>query len=256
MKTRMRTLIRCASMTIVLMASWVGVASAQNAIEIVRRADQNVRGESSEAELVMTIVRPSWTRSISMKAWSMGTQYSMVYITAPARDAGTSFLKRRNEIWNWVPNIGRTVKLPPSMMMQSWMGSDFTNDDLVRESSIVDDYTHTLLGDSTVAGLSCYNIELIPKPDAPVVWDRILVWISKDDYLHLRSEFYDEFGELVNIMTGGQVKVFDGRKIPSRMEMIPVEKKGHKTVMEYKKLTFKTQLKEDFFTVPNLRRLH
>ncbi len=252
----MYTRIKSVALAVALLLAMGEIAFAQSAVEIVRRADLNMRGESSESEIVMTILRPNWTRSITMKGWSLGTHYSMVYITAPARDAGTSFLKRRNEIWNWVPNIGRTVKLPPSMMMQSWMGSDFTNDDLVRESSIVDDYTHTLLGEETIEGLRCHKIEMKPKPDAPVVWDRILVWISTDDYLQLRSEFYDEFGELVNIMVGSDVKVFDGRKIPSRMEMIPVEKKGHKTVMEYKKLTFKTNLKEDFFSVANMRRVN
>jgi outer membrane lipoprotein-sorting protein len=252
----MKLLIRWAAITVAMLVVASATTHAQSAIEIVRKADLNMRGESSESEIVMTIVRPNWSRAITMKGWSMGTQYSMVYITAPARDAGTSFLKRRNEIWNWVPNIGRTVKLPPSMMMQSWMGSDFTNDDLVRESSIVDDYTHTLLGEDTIEGFSCHKIEMKPKPDAPVVWDRVLVWISKDDYLQLRSEFYDEFGALVNIMVGSDVKVFDGRKIPSRLEMIPVDKKGHKTIMEYKKLTFKTNLKEDFFSVANMRRVN
>ncbi len=255
----MKTTVRLIAIVAMLLAGTSSAAcaqGAQSALEIVRKADLNMRGESSESEIVMTIIRPNWTRSITMKGWSIGTQYSMVYITSPARDAGTSFLKRRNEIWNWVPNIGRTVKLPPSMMMQSWMGSDFTNDDLVRESSIVEDYTHALLGEATIEGLVCYKIEMKPKPDAPVVWDRVVVWISKDDYLQLRSEFYDEFGELVNILVGSDVKVFDGRKIPSRLEMIPVEKKGHKTVMEYKKLTFKTNLKEDFFSVANMRRVN
>ena len=252
----MKSLIRVTAITAILLAVSAQLIFAQSALEIVRKADLNMRGESSESEIVMTIVRPNWIRSITMKGWSIGTHYSMVHITAPARDAGTSFLKRRNEIWNWVPNIGRTVKLPPSMMMQSWMGSDFTNDDLVRESSIVEDYTHALLGDATIEGLICHKIEMKPKPDAPVVWDRVVVWISKDDYLQLRSEFYDEFGELVNIMVASDVKVFDGRKVPSRIEMIPVEKKGHKTVMEYKKLTFKTNLKEDFFSVANMRRVN
>jgi len=252
----MKTCFTFTAATLLLMALSTQLVVAQSALEIVRKADLNLRGESSESEIVMTIVRPTWTRSITMKAWSMGTQYSLVYITAPARDAGTSFLKRRNEIWNWVPNIGRTIKLPPSMMMQSWMGSDFTNDDLVRESSIVEDYTHTLLGEASIDGYNCHMIEMKPKPDAPVVWDRVVVWISMDDYLQLRSEFYDEFGELVSIMVGSDVKVFDGRKIPSRLEMIPVQKKGQKTVMEYKKLTFRTNLKEDFFSVANMRRVN
>ncbi|MDZ7808203.1 MAG: outer membrane lipoprotein-sorting protein [Gracilimonas sp.] len=119
-----------------------GILQAQNATEIVRKMDEKMRGESLEAEVTMTIVRPNWSREVSMKSWSRGTEYSMILITAPARDRGTAFLKRGNEIWNWVPSVGRTIKMPPSMMMQSWMGSDFTNDDLVRESSSVTDYDH------------------------------------------------------------------------------------------------------------------
>ncbi len=230
-------------------------AAGQDATEIVRRSDQNMRGESSVAEMVMTIVRPTWQRTVSLKSWSRGTELSLILITSPARDAGTAFLKRSSEIWNWVPNIGRTVKMPPSMMMQSWMGSDFTNDDLVRESSIVNDYTHRFVGDSTIAGMACHKIELIPKPDAPVVWGKVLMWISKADYLQLRAEFYDEDAYLVNVMTGSDVKTFDGRKIPSRMEMIPSGKPGHKTVMEYRSLDFDTGIGEDFFSVQNMRRV-
>lgn len=229
---------------------------SQTATEIVRRADQNMRGESSQAEMVMTIVRPTWQRSVSMKAWSKGNDYSLVYIMTPARDAGTAFLKRKNEIWNWVPNLGRTIKMPPSMMMQSWMGSDFTNDDLVKESSSVDDYTHRLLGESTIQGVDCYKIELIPRENAAIIWGKVLVWISKKEYLQLRAEFYDEKNKLINIMTGSEVKTFDGRKIPSKMEMIPVDKKGHKTIMEYKNLRFNQAIKDDFFSVANLRRVN
>lgn len=229
---------------------------SQTATEIIRRADQNMRGESSQAEMVMTIVRPTWQRSVSMKAWSKGNDYSLVYIMAPARDAGTAFLKRKNEIWNWVPNLGRTIKMPPSMMMQSWMGSDFTNDDLVKESSSVDDYTHRLLGASTIEGVDCYKIELIPIENAAIIWGKVLVWISKKEYLQLRAEFYDEKNKLINIMTGSEVKTFDGRKIPSKMEMIPVDKKGHKTIMEYKNLRFNQAIKDDFFSVANLRRVN
>ena len=109
--------------------------SAQSAEEIVREAYKKMEGESSRAEITMQIVRPSWERSVTMKSWSMGEDYSLILITAPARDEGTSFLMRENEIWNWLPDVNRTIKMPPSMMSQSWMGSDFSNNDLVRESS-------------------------------------------------------------------------------------------------------------------------
>lgn len=231
------------------------IASAQDATEIVQRADEKMRGESSKVEMDMTIVRPDWERTISMKAWNRGTDYSLILITAPARDEGTAYLKRENEIWNWVPNVGRTIKLPPSMMSQSWMGSDFTNDDLVRESSMVTDYEHELVGEETINGLDNYKIEMTPKPDAPVVWEKVIVWISKDEYLQLRSEFYDERGELVNTMEASEVTEFDGRQLPSRMEMIPADKEEHKTVLKYQSMNFNEDIPESFFTRQNMRRV-
>lgn len=228
---------------------------AQDATEIIRKMDEKMRGESLEAEMTMSIIRPSWERTISMKTWSRGTEFSLILITAPARDEGTAFLKRGNEIWNWVPNVGRTIKMPPSMMMQSWMGSDFTNDDLVRESSVVVDYEHVLAGEETINGYECYKVEMTPKPEAPVVWGRVDVWVSKDEYLQLRSEFYDEDGELINVMEGMNVKEFDGRLIPARLEMIPMDKEGHKTVMEYKSMKFNEEIPESFFSVQNMRRV-
>jgi outer membrane lipoprotein-sorting protein len=233
-----------------------GTIFAQDATEIIQKMDEKMRGESLKAEVRMTIVRPDWQRTISMKSWSRGTDYSLILITAPARDDGTAFLKRGNEIWNWVPNVGRTIKMPPSMMMQSWMGSDFTNDDLVRESSAVTDYEHELVGEEIIEGYECYKIEMTPKPDAPVVWERVDVWVSKEEYLQLRSEFYDEFGDLINVMKGMNVKEFDGRMIPSRMEMIPMDKEGHKTVMEYQSMEFNEGIPESFFSVQNMRRVN
>jgi len=232
-----------------------GVTLAQDATEIVRKMDEKMRGESLKAEVTMTIVRPDWSRQVTMESWSRGTEYSMILITAPARDEGTAFLKRGNEIWNWVPSVGRTIKMPPSMMMQSWMGSDFTNDDLVRESSAVTDYDHELVGEETIQGYECYKIEMKPKPDAPVVWTRVDVWISKEEYLELKAEFYDEFGVLINVMNGMEVKEFDGRMIPSKMEMIPMDEEGYKTILEYRSMEFNENIPQSFFSVQNMRRL-
>ena len=189
--------------------------------ELVREADEKIRGNSSSGIFTMTIERPGWSRSISMKNWSLGNEYSLIYITAPAKEKGQVFLKRKNEMWNWIPSIERMVKIPPSMMMQSWMGSDFTNDDLVKESSLVKDYTHLLLGEEKVQGYDCYKIELIPTEDAPVVWGKINMWISKKDKLWLKAEYYDEDGFLVNYETLSDIKKMDDRIIPCRMEMTP-----------------------------------
>jgi len=250
--------MRCktlAAITICLFLSFSGNVTAQDATDIIQRMDEKMRGESLKAEMSMTIVRPNWDRTISMKSWSRGNEYSLILITAPARDEGTAFLKRGNEIWNWVPSVGRTIKMPPSMMMQSWMGSDFTNDDLVRESSVVTDYDHELPGEETIAGYECYKIEMTPKPDAPVVWDRVDVWVSKDEYLQLKVEFYDEFGDLINVMEGKEVEKFDGRVIPSIMEMTPQDKEGHKTIIEYESMEFNEDIPERFFSVQNMRRV-
>jgi outer membrane lipoprotein-sorting protein len=149
MKTQKKIKPAILIMTILLAGSSL---QAQDPREIIRKVEDNMRGDASYSELTMTTERPRYTREISMKSWSLGEDYALILITAPARDKGTAFLKRGNEIWNYVPNIDRTVKMPPSMMAQSWMGSDFSNDDLVRGSSTIDDYTHTLLRSETVDG--------------------------------------------------------------------------------------------------------
>ncbi len=231
-------------------------ALAQTATEIITTMDEKLRGESSTAEITMTIVRPTWERSVSMKTWSKGTEYSLIYITSPARDEGIAYLKRDNEIWNWVPNIGRTVKLPPSMMMQSWMGSDFTNDDLVRESSVIKDYDHSFGADSTIEGHDCYQIILDPKPDAPVVWGQLKIWVTKDEFIQLRTEFFDEDGYLINLMEAFEIQDFDGRLLPGRMTMTPIEDPGNQTILEYQSMKFDERIRDSFFSVQNMKRVN
>jgi outer membrane lipoprotein-sorting protein len=233
----------------------ISSSSAQTAEEIVRQAYEKMEGESSRAQITMKIVRPNWDRSVSMKSWSLGEDYSLILITAPARDEGTSFLMRNNEIWNWLPDVNRTIKMPPSMMSQSWMGSDFSNNDLVRESSVITDYTYTLLEDETVDGYDCYKIEMIPKPDAPIVWARVVSFISKDEYLNLRVEYYDEDDEMVRVMTGSEVEQLGGRLLPTRMEMIPVEDEGNRTIITYQDIEFDIDISERFFSIQNMKRV-
>ena len=227
----------------------------QDASEIVRKADEKMRGESSRAEITMEIIRPIWKRTISLKAWSLGTEYSLILVTAPARDEGTAYLKRGNEIWNWLPDINRTIKMPPSMMSQSWMGSDFSNNDLVEESSIVTDYEHKLAGDSTLSGYASYKIQMNPKPQAPVVWGKLVSFISKDEYLQLRTEFYDEDLKLIKVMEGSEIKEMDGRTIPTKMEMKPMDEEGHKTVLIYSDIKFNIDISQNFFSIQNMKRI-
>lgn len=223
--------------------------------EIVQRSVDHLTGEYNQGELKMTIVRPSWSREITMKTWANGTDYSLILITGPARDKGTAFLKRDREIWNWQPRIDRIIKLPPSMMMQSWMGSDFTNDDLVRESDMADDYTQKYLGEETVEGRQAHKIELIPKEDAPVVWGKIISWIGKEEYLQLKSEFYDEDGYLVNTMHGKEIREIGGKILPTKLELIPEEDPDNRTVIEYLALNFDEPIPESFFSVQNMKKV-
>lgn len=231
------------------------ILNAQDIKEIIRKSDEKFRGTSSEGEMTMIIERPTWSREITMKNWSLGNEYSLIYITAPAKEKGQVFLKRENEMWNWVPNIERMIKIPPSMMMQSWMGSDFTNDDLVRESSIVHDYTHKLLGEEVIDGYNCYKAELTPLDDAPVVWGKVIIWVSKEEYYWLKSEYYDEDGFLVNTEILSEVKQMDDRKIPTRMEMIPADEPGNKTIIIFKNMKFSVKLDESFFSQQNMKRI-
>lgn len=228
---------------------------AQDATEIVRQANDRMQGESNQSEMVMQIVRPTWTREIAMKSWARGTEYSLVLVTAPARDQGSAFLKRKKELWNWQPTIDRVIKMPPSMMMQSWMGSDFTNDDLVKESSVVEDYTHSLEKDTTVAGYEAWKVVLTPKEDAPVVWGKIEAYIDKKDFLQLLFRYYDEDGFLVNTMVLSDMKMMGGRLVPARMEMIPAENPEQKTVITYKDIQFNTGIDESFFSIQNMKRI-
>jgi hypothetical protein len=221
--------------------------------DIVKRADDKNRGKTSEAIMTMTIKRPDWSRSISMKMWSKGTDYSLVYITAPAKEKGQVFLKRQKDMWNWVPAIERLIKIPPSMMMQSWMGSDFTNDDLVKESSIVVDYTHTLQGKELVRGQECYKIELMPLPDAPVTWGKIITWITVKGFNQWKAEYYDEDEELITIMNAFDIQKMGDREIPVRLEMEPVNKKGHKTVLTIEQIVYDKPIADNFFSQQNMK---
>jgi outer membrane lipoprotein-sorting protein len=226
---------------------------AQDPVDIIRKAEEKMRGKES-AYTEMTI-RPKWTRSMSLKSWGKGDELSLMVLTSPSKDAGTAFLKRGKEVWNWVPSIERSIKMPPSMMSQSWMGTDMSNDDLVRESSNVRDYTHKIVGDSTIEGRKCWKIELTPKPEAPVVWGKLVLFVDQKDYVQLKAEQYDEDGYLVNVMNSSVIKEMDGVVMATKLELIPVEKEGQKTVMTIDKIKFNEAYDDSFFTVENMKRM-
>jgi len=231
-------------------------AFGQDAKEIVRQSDQKIRGSTLQAEISIKTIRPNWSREMQCKVWTKGNYLSVILITAPAKDKGIVFLKRKKEVWNWIPALERTIKLPPSMMSQSWMGTDFTNDDLVKESSIVEDYTHSIMGDTLYQSKNCYVVQMIPKPETAVVWSKLIVFIDKKDFLELHSLFYDEDGELTNTMNCYDVKLMHDRIIPTRFEMIPADKKGQKTEMIYKNIIYNKPIEDDFFSTQKIKNLN
>jgi hypothetical protein len=233
------------------------ICSAQlTARDVIKKATDNMRGNTSQAEMVIRTVRPTWTREMTVKSWSKGNDYAMILIKAPARDNGVAFLKRKKEVWNWVPTLERSIKLPPSMMSQSWMGTDFTNDDLVKESSMEDDYEHSFKGDTVIRGNDCYIIQMIPKPEAAIVWGKLLVCVDKVNFIELHTKFYDEEGLLINIMNANDIKMMGGRLIPTRLEMIPMDKKNQKTEITYAFIIFDKPIDETFFTLQRLKNLN
>lgn len=226
---------------------------SQSALEIVTKSDDKLKGKSARVETTITIVRPNYTREMTMVSWSLGRDYSMTYLISPKRDAGSTFLNRQKEVWSYTPSIERIIKLPPSMMTQNWMGTDFTNDDLVKQSSMITDYNHKLLGKENIEGYSCHKIEMIPKEDAAVVWGKVIIWIDEKEYMQMKVEFYDEDGYLINTLLGKKPKEFDGKMLPSVMEMIPADKPGNKTIMTQNSMKFNIVIDESFFTTRKMK---
>ncbi|PSW17262.1 outer membrane lipoprotein-sorting protein [Photobacterium sanctipauli] len=231
------------------------LANAESASEIIRKSDAQMRGDSSYTEATMRIIRPDWTRTMSMKSWTKGQELSLVLVTAPAKDKGSASLKRYREMWNWLPSIERVIKIAPSMLGQSWMGSDFTNDDLINQSSIVVDYTHSMVEQAIFDGEQTWVIDATAKPNAPVVWSKVRLWISTSNYLQRKVEFYDEFDELVNTMQTFDIKPMGGRQVASRMQMIPADKPGNKTEIITHQAQFDFAIKDSFFSQSQMKAL-
>ncbi|MDR2469325.1 MAG: outer membrane lipoprotein-sorting protein [Tannerella sp.] len=256
MKTTVRRIFSGICLCGIFLSSGAKIqAQTPTATEIVKKADENRHGKSSYSEIKMTIVRPTWTREVGIKSWANGDDYSLALITAPAKDKGQAFLKRNKDLWNWVPDIGRMVKMSSSVMGQSWMGSDFTNDDMVRQSSSVNDYTHQLEKTEKVREFDCYKVILTPKEDAAVVWGKVVMWISTDDFIEVKTEFYDEDQVLINTFNGFDIRSYGKRKIASRMEVIPAAKPNQKTVMTVDKYDFDIAIEESFFSQQNMKKV-
>ena len=229
-------------------------ASAQSdPIEIMERVDQLLRGDSSHGVATMEVVTENWERQITMEMWSLGTDYSLVRVEAPPREAGTATLMADDNIWNYLPKVDRTIKIPSSMMGGAWMGSHFTNDDLVRESQLIEDYDITIAFEGERDGADVWEFRLTPKPEAAVFWGHVEFEVRQDDYMPLRARYYDEDGGLVRTMAYEDFTEMGGRLVPAVMNMHPADKPGERTTVRYEELEFDVGLDESFFSLRMLQ---
>lgn len=229
-------------------------ASSQTAEDIVRRSEDILKGKTSKGTFRMVIETPDYTRTMEMDTWWVGNEKALIVVTSPRREAGNKTLKLKNELWMYLRNTETTIKVPPSMMLQSWNGSDFTNDDLVRESSLVDDYTMRIVTRDSVAGAPTWQLELTPKPDAPVVWGRIRYWIRVADFLPARAEYEDERGVRTRTMTFDNFRRMGSRVIPARQSMVNELKPGHRTIFDYISVEFDIDISDRIFSFRELEK--
>jgi len=231
------------------------LAHAQTAEEIVRKSESVLKGTTSRGTYLMTIVTPEYTREMEMRTWwDDAADKSLIHITAPKKEAGNKWLKIGNEMWNYLKATETTVKIPPSMMLQSWNGSDFTNDDLARESSLEKDYTHTLLGEEDINGERCWKIASVPKADAAVVWGKIYSWVRMKDFIASVAQFYDEKGTLLRYMVYSGIKQLGGRTMPTVWTMHNKSKPGHRTEFVILDAAFDISIPSSMFSFRELER--
>ncbi|MFW6140274.1 MAG: outer membrane lipoprotein-sorting protein [Acidobacteriota bacterium] len=237
-------------------ASGLGMLWAQekkiDARDIVEKIDELYRSDSSKALMEMEIVTPHWQRTLKMRVWSEGMDKTFIRILEPKKERGMGTLRVENEMWNYLPKTNKVIKIPPSMMMSSYMGSDFTNNDLVREYTFTEDYDFNFTQVDNPEPDIIY-VKCIPHQGLPIVWGHIILAVRSSDYLPVWQKYYDEKGELVREMFFKDIRQFEDRRIPSVMELIPTTKQGHKTVMRYMEVNFDLQIEESIFTLRNLR---
>ena len=228
--------------------------TSETAEDIINRVDRLMRGDSSHGVARMEVVTENWDRGLTMEIWSLGLDYSLVRVLAPAREAGTATLKATEDIWNYLPKVDRAIKIPASMMAGAWMGSHFSNDDLVKESQLIEDYFIERTHDGDRDGVEVWEFRLTPKPEAPVVWGHVEYQVRQADYMPLWTRFYDEDGELARTMRYSEFTNLGGRIVPAVMEMTPADKPGETTKIIYEQLAFDVDIEQSFFSLRNLRR--
>jgi len=219
--------------------------------EIVRRIDELYRSDTSESTVEMEVVTPNWRRTLRMKVWSRGLSDTFIRVLEPKKEAGFATLRLGDEMWNFLPKTAKVLKVPPSMMMSSWMGSDLTNDDLVKEFTFAESYHFEMtMPESPEPGI--LYIKCVPKEGLPIVWGSVVLAVREDDLLPVWERYYDEKGGLARTIAFRDIRTFGRRRIPSTMELVPEAKAGQKTVLRYLEAAFDLALPADIFSLRNL----
>lgn len=241
-------------LTLLILAP-LSIIFPQTAEEIIKKAEDAVKGEeTAHGTFRMTIHTSDYTRDLTMESWWKGNENSLIITKAPKKEEGNKTLKIGNEMWQYLANTETTIKIPPSMMLQSWNGSDFTNDDLVRESNLEEDYDQKIIAEEKINGNDTWKIQLIPKPDAPVVWGKLYYWVRKSDYLPSLVQYYDENGNMVRYLVYSDIRNFDGRKLPSKWTMYDESEEGEYTQIEILEMDFNVDIPPRKFSFQELER--
>ena len=229
-----------------------GFAEERDGKTIVRDAINHWRGLSSYTEMTMLIHRPDWERSMTMRAWTKGDKKTLVRVVEPKKDRGNGTLTDDKSMWSYSPKVNRVIKVPSSMMGQSWMGSDFSNKDIAKADDIVDEYQHSILKTEEIDGVTIYDIQSIPNEDAAVVWGSELMRI-REDHVVMRHAFYDQDGELVKTLETLEIVEMGGRVIAKRQRMIKTDEPDEWTEIQVNDVEYEVDLKDSLFTLSNLR---
>ena len=245
-------MLRHAAQIAVLLLAAKSSAAAPDAAGIVRAAVNHWRGVTSDSVMTMVIHRPDWERSMTMRAWTKGDKKSLVRVLDPAKDRGNGTLTDDNNMWSYSPKVNRVIKVPSSMMSQSWMGSDFSNKDVARADDIIDEYVHTLIGSETVDGIDVFEIESVPREDAAVVWGREVLKI-RSDHVIVTHQFFDQDDELIKQLTTLEIGERGGRSIAIRQRMAKVATPQEWTEVEVNSADYNVELSDNLFTLSSLR---
>ncbi|HEY9164616.1 MAG TPA: outer membrane lipoprotein-sorting protein [Candidatus Kryptonia bacterium] len=247
-------MIRYVFMSLFTLIALSGKGLSQDGKQLIQKAEDAIKGKSSSHSVMeMAITTPDYNRTMKMESWSIGDEKALVKILAPEREANNRTLKLGNEIWMYLRATETTIRIPPSMMLQSWNGSDYTYDDMVRGETLAEDYDITIIGTERMDNTDCWKLQLSPKPNAPVVWGKIIYWVRKEDDLPSQVEYFDEKGKLMRTMVMSDFRVIGGRKIPAVWTMYNSDK-THSTEIKMDDATFDRKIPNSIFSLKELER--